>query len=295
MAVVIPGPDALLRALAEAGLAAPPELGPLLSDRLEEARASHPDLALDPFSFMRKLAGPLAEDHDLVAALVQIRIADLYLAHGCALGSPAALAAFEAIFGGEIRALKARLRRGEAEGDDLAQAVRQRLFAPPRPRIGDYAGRGDLRNWLRVALVRMLVDHQRSTRAAREREVLDEASSLTVPTPEDDLELAYLKRRYGDAFRAAFEVAAGELEPETRNLLRRAYADGLTIDELGHLYRVHRATAARRLAQARAELLLGTRRRLSDQLGLDRGELDSIMRLIESTVHVTAERVFATR
>jgi RNA polymerase sigma-70 factor, ECF subfamily len=292
---VTPRSDDLLRAFQAVHPQAPPELGPLLCERLDEAVAAHPGLGVDATGFVGRVAELATGQDDLVESLLHLRVGDLYLAHGCALGLPAALSSFEAIFGGELRAIGARLRRGHAEGDDLVQRVRERLFAPPRPRIADYSGQGDLRHWLRVTLVRMLIDHQRATRGRLERERLEPEAPLAMPAPDDDAEMAYLKRRYGDAFRAAFEEAARCLDVEARNLLRRAYVDGLGIDELGHLYGVHRATAARRLARARAELLSETRRRLMAELGLDRSELDSIMRLIESNVHLTAERIFVSR
>jgi RNA polymerase sigma-70 factor (ECF subfamily) len=78
---------------------------------------------------------------------------------------------------------------------------------------------------------------------------------------------------------------------EDRNVLRYHFAHGLTIDQIGALYHVHRATAARRVAKARDELLAGTRRRLMARLALNRADLDSVMRLIESSIHVSLRRV----
>ena len=58
--------------------------------------------------------------------------------------------------------------------------------------------------------------------------------------------------------------------------------------------RVHRATVARRITRARDALLSGTRRRLMMRLKLDRSELDSVMRMIESNVHVSLQRMLAS-
>ncbi len=80
------------------------------------------------------------------------------------------------------------------------------------------------------------------------------------------------------------------LSPGERNLLRQHFSDGLTVDEIGALHGVHRATAARRVAKARSQLFAGTRRTLMDNLGLNRSELDSVMRMIESNVHVSVQR-----
>jgi RNA polymerase sigma-70 factor (ECF subfamily) len=263
-----------------------------LADRLAEAHGRWPDVRLDDVAFVNHLARHLPAG-DLLSTLSQVRIADLFLACACAGGDVAALQGFEETFSGELRIVKARLRKSAAEADDFAQGCRQRLFAPPRPKIGDYSGQGDLRNWLRVTLVRMLVDHQRSTRQRDAREQLSEPASpaFDVPTSEHDMELDFLKQKYGAEFRAAFEQAAMALSPADRNLLRQHFSDGLTVDDIGALHNVHRATAARRVAKARAQLFDGTRRVLMNNLGLSRSELDSVMRMIESNVHVSVHRI----
>jgi hypothetical protein len=61
-----------------------------------------------------------------------------------------------------------------------------------------------------------------------------------------------------------------------RNLLRQHVLDGLTIDELARLYRAHRATCARWLADARSELALHTRRHLVTA-SLPGDEVDSVL------------------
>lgn len=267
------------------------EVAAFLGERLAEARGAHPDVALSDERFVSHLGRHLAAG-DLVDAIAAVRVGDLWLACACAEGDAGALAAFDATFSGELRIVRARLRKSAAEAEDFVQGCRQRLFAPPRPKIGEYSGQGDLRNWLRVTLVRMLIDHQRSTRQRDAREQLVEpGASQDVPAPSGDVELDFLKRQYGAAFREAFEAAANSLEPGERNLLRQCFADGLSVDELGALYGVHRATAARRVARARARLLDATRAWLMERLGLDRAELDSVMRLIESNVHVSVQRI----
>ena len=61
------------------------------------------------------------------------------------------------------------------------------------------------------------------------------------------------------------------------------------------LLRLHRATAARRLAAARAALVKGTRTAMRARLRVDGAELESILRLIESQVHVSVERLLRDR
>lgn len=63
--------------------------------------------------------------------------------------------------------------------------------------------------------------------------------------PGGDPELSHLKATFAAEFKFALTLAIDELSVRDRNLLRQSVLDGLTIDQLGKLYRVHRATAAR--------------------------------------------------
>jgi RNA polymerase sigma-70 factor (ECF subfamily) len=69
--------------------------------------------------------------------------------------------------------------------------------------------------------------------------------------------------------------------------------DGLNIDEIAALYQVHRATAARWLASARAQLLEKTRRRMSEQLQLKATETHAVFGLIQSQVDVSLSRLLS--
>jgi RNA polymerase sigma-70 factor (ECF subfamily) len=70
-------------------------------------------------------------------------------------------------------------------------------------------------------------------------------------------------------------------------VLRQHYLDGLTMDAVAGLYRVHRITVVRWMNEARAALAKETRRELGARLRVDKRELESILRLIESQIDVT--------
>ena len=273
-----------------AGLPAPDaETWALLESVVAEGAAAHPRVVVPAAAFAAHVVARLPRDLTPVDALAGVRAADLYLACACSLRDPAALAVFEATFGAEFRVVLSRSRGQKVIDEaDFAQLCRERLFAAERPKIADYAGQGDLRNWLRVTLVRVLVDLSR-----KRREVVGsgDEQALKLPAVGSDPELDYLKRLYQAEFKQAFEETAGSLSAEDRNLLRYHYAHGLGIDELGALLHVHRATAARRIAKARSDLLTGTKRRLTERLRLGEGELDSVMRMIESNVQVSLQRI----
>ncbi len=112
-----------------------------------------------------------------------------------------------------------------------------------------------------------------------------------LPEAGVDPEIAYLKEHYRDEFRAAFVFALGTLSERERNVLRQHHIDGLTIDQLGTLYQVHRATAARWVAAARMTLLDQTRGRLVAKLGVAADEVDSIIRLVRSQLDISIHQL----
>jgi RNA polymerase sigma-70 factor (ECF subfamily) len=183
------------------------------------------------------------------------------------------------------------MRLPSATVDEVKQLVRTKLLVSDgarAPRLAEYSARGDLRSWVGVIATRealSLLRRGAKTPLPAEDVLVAAASPMTGP------ELGFLKDHYRDEFRAAFVAALGELEPRERNVLRHHYVHGLTIDEIGTMYGIHRSNAARRIGKAREQLLSATRRRLVLGLKVDRREFDSIMRLIESRIDVSIQRM----
>jgi RNA polymerase sigma-70 factor (ECF subfamily) len=67
--------------------------------------------------------------------------------------------------------------------------------------------------------------------------------------------------------------------------------DGLGIDELGRIYNVHRATAARWLVRIREALFAGTRSALAKHLDLGETEFASLVGVLLSRLDVSVQRV----
>jgi RNA polymerase sigma-70 factor (ECF subfamily) len=269
--------------LASAALAAP------LAEAVAAARASHPGISVPLDGFAAHLLGKLGPGAGAVE-LQALRAADLYLAFACCRGDAAALLAFEGLLAAEVKIVLARGRGPRLDADDFRQACFERLVTGERPKLLDYAGHGDLESFLRVTLLRLAIDLGRKR---TEAPLDDPERPLALPSLARDPELAYLKGRYMAEFQRAFEDAARELSPEERNLLRYHHAEGLSIDQIAGLYRVHRATAARRVVRARDALLGGTRRLLMERLSIRREELESVMRLLESDLHASVQRILA--
>jgi RNA polymerase sigma-70 factor (ECF subfamily) len=216
---------------------------------------------------------------------------ELFLACACARGVPGAIDALERWCGAELAGV---LRKAKATSrDELLQLVRAELFvAPPgQPMpIEDYRGEGSLRGWVRVVAVRELIRAER--KSAREHPAEQQALEAMVQAGGDG-ELRLIQQRYRADFDAALRESAAELSTRERNLLRHVYLDQLGVDQLGALYRVHRATAARWAAGARQRLMDGTRRRLGERLGVSREDLNSLIRAVRSQLQVSLASLLA--
>jgi RNA polymerase sigma-70 factor (ECF subfamily) len=254
----------------------------LLAGCLKEARAAWPTVSLAGPRF----ATHLGERASSEAALAKLHTGDLFLARACLDGQPEALAAFEAAFLAQLEPHLRRYDPSPAFADEVRQILRERFFVWVRntpPRIAGYTGRGSLGAWVRVAAVRVALRLSNQQRAHA-----SEVESLLGPDPEVD----YLRERYQVAFAKALGEALLELDAAERNLLRLHFVEGLTIDGLAPIYRVHRTTAARRLAEAREKLLAATRERLRETLGITGPELDSLIALVRSWIQINLSSLF---
>jgi RNA polymerase sigma-70 factor, ECF subfamily len=276
---------------ARARISDPAALEAGLTRALAEARAAWPAFAPPPEHLLPFLAARLPEDQDPVSALAELVVADLCLACACLRRDPAAMAAFEAAHFNMVEAALARLRAAPSQIDEVKQILREQLFvgtATTAPTLSTYSGSGSLGGWVRVTAVRAALRVlQRDQKGASPDPDMVEA----LPAAGNDPELEHLKVRYRAAFKEAFAAAVKRLTQRERNLLRYHHLEGLSVDEIGVLYSVGRSTAQRWVAKAREALLLDTRRELAERLRLGRGEFESIMRLIQSQLHVSLSAI----
>jgi RNA polymerase sigma-70 factor (ECF subfamily) len=211
--------------------------------------------------------------------------ADVELARACARGDVAAIGRLQAEHGPAVgAALRHHGVPAHVVDEVLAEVWTGLLLgdAARAPRIAGYVGRGSLRAWLRTIAVRTALRHLR----ARGAHAGDDDLLASVADARPDPELALLRARYQPEVRAALAAALARVPRRVRTLLRQHHLDGLSIDRLAPLHRVHRATVARWLAHAHEQLLAdvhtGLRARLGPCLGDD--ELDSLVRLVRSQV-----------
>lgn len=240
------------------------------------AQARWPNVPLSPERF----ASAWIRLTDSTDAPLEQHAADVYLATACLDAMPEALAELRHLVTTQLPALTG-LGLSAADANDV---ISDTLSALIDGKLRRYSGRGPLEAWLRIMLTNRALDRvRRETKAVEFDDVLlGDLSSANAP------ELELLRTQCYGNFSTAFRAAITRLTARQRNLLRQHHLDELTLEELGALYQVHRATAARWLAEARGQLLELTHEELSQRLGLRQNEVESLIRVIGSRLDLSA-------
>jgi RNA polymerase sigma-70 factor (ECF subfamily) len=266
-------------------------LEPQLRTLIDRARAPWPGVALGDEVFLRHVAERMADEEGGLRALDSLHASDLYLACACARGDEQALAAFEARFMSEVPAYVAQAGITAAFVAELQQVLRTRVLVGEGggpPRLASYAGRGPLAGWLRMVALRAAVN-MRASDAARREVSADRLAPARAAAPDPEVEL--LRTRYAEQFTAAFRAAVAALPAREANAIRLHFLDGLTMTEVGALYRVNERTVRRWLAEARRRIVEETRRRLVESAALTSSELTGLVALLSSELDVTLVRL----
>jgi RNA polymerase sigma-70 factor, ECF subfamily len=246
------------------------------------ARDRWPDIAIPEDVFAAHLSEHVPENTTLESALATMDIGDLYLACACARGEPSAIAALEPILASAIDNALRHIRADSDLSNEVRQVLRvQLLVAEPdeRPKIATFAGRSTLDRWLRVAATRVAL---MGLRKDKKRVGWNDGDMLDVPAIAADPEIDYVRRRYGDELRVAFRQALAVLPADQRNLLRQSLLFQMTTAQIGAIHDVHRATAARWIADAREAVVTQVLQLLEPTLRLTRSELESLSRAVRS-------------
>lgn len=258
---------------------------PPLDAAIEEARRAWPGLALSDATFAAHLRAKV----EGASSPAKIRISDLFLACACAQRDPGAIARFEAAYFDEVPRVCARFPSLSVSLDDVRQRLREKLFLTDPPSVAGYGGQGDLRAWFRVAVLHLVLNiTSRESRESPTNECFFDAIVDASPSAE----AAFLRRACRQEFEEAFVAAVAELPSREKSLLRYAFNDKLTIDEVGAIFRVHRGTAARWIQKAQLLLVESTRSALARKLGISEAEADSVVRGALSSLGTTLFRHF---
>ena len=278
---------------------AAPELAPaagrheglesILVDAVARGRAAWPSLAVAPETFVTTLAIAVRGNDDLPDAIAELAVEDLWLAQACATGEPAALDAFEAACTPTLSGALRKMGLAPDVIEEVLQQVRAKLFvaADGQPKIATYSGRAPLTSWVRTIATRVALDRLRRDDSA----FSDDDALASMPDASDTPELAHFREQYRAEFKLAFEAALATLDVRERNVLRHHFVDGLTTEEIGTLYGVHKTTAFRWLESARVVLSKRTRANFCQRVKVVPSELESILRLVQSQIDLSLSRV----
>ena len=253
---------------------------PLDSALLAAERTAWPEIEIDATAFDAFVA---ALDDDPTT----LDLATLYLGFACIHGEPRAVAAFEHRYLALVPDYLARITTDPTLVDDVKQQLRIKLFVAPEPKIARYR-RGSFGAWLRVVACRLAID------LLRERDqplvpITDAALEARVSDPG----LALVKQTYRDQVSSAFAAALSTLSATDRAMLRLCFLDDLGLEEIGRIYQLSKSAVSRRLSRCRAALLADAKRRLREQTDIAETELDSVMRLVTSQLHLSLPRLLA--
>lgn len=266
----------------------------LATNLVARGRERWPDIELRPEAFLEHITDRVDDAENVATALEELHASDLWLALACGLGKKKALAKFDAQLVPAVNEALARMKENVSR-EDVTQLLLEKLLVSrdgAAPKILEYSGRGPLLGWIRIAAVRLAISSTRRGDAAAmapvSREVLARLPGVIDP------ELDHLRERYSNDFKRAFEEALASITVEERNILRMSLVDGLSIDEIGTVFGVHRATAARMLQRARTEVQEKTRAVLRAKLRIGTVELQSIMRFVRSHLDLSIQRLLTT-
>jgi RNA polymerase sigma-70 factor, ECF subfamily len=246
-----------------------------------------PEIVLDREVFARHVTA-------VGAAALEEFGRDLYLAAACSTGEAGALAVFERDCGPAARHAIQAIDRDDAFVAETLQTIRAHLFVGSEPRIRQYMGRGPLAGWVSVAATRAALMLRRSRLRLREDSVDDWTRAMsTLATNDPELEL--LKRQYADAFATALRDAVASIEPRAMRVLRLGFVEHLSIDEIGRVYGVHRATAARWIQRACEDVFERLRGLLAERLALSHTEIERMNALVRSQLEVSLSQLLPPR
>jgi RNA polymerase sigma-70 factor (ECF subfamily) len=251
---------------------------------LEQGRAHWRDVPLEEAALTRYI-----DERQITGPQALERAADIYLAAACVEGAPQAMNAFERTYLPQVENYVRRLALSADQVDEVRQQLRIRFLSGPSPRIAKYNASAPLGAYLRVAAIRIGLDLV----GAAERGGID---------PEDDdlnkefgnqarAEFSVLRHRYLPMFQEALESSLGSLSARDKTLLRLHFVEGMNVDALGTIYRVHRATAARWLVDIRKRVFDGVRAQMAIDLRTSPSEFKSLLNVIRSDLRASLVRL----
>ena len=203
--------------------------------------------------------GALADAATKASFYRSLHLAELALAHGCALGREAAWETFLSRYRSPLAHAAVSITGSATLGHDLAESLYAELYGlrvadgERRSPLASYTGRGSLLGWLRATVVQRWRDHHRRTHRETALDDFDSPAPAPAQIPAP-LPLAQLT--------SAVSLALRSVGAEDRFLLSAYYLDRQTLLQIARTLGVHEATISRRLKR----LAVGLRKQLVENL-----------------------------
>jgi len=266
-------------------------LEPVLRATLQRARQAWPGLAVETKDFVRCLAERLRASEDPAQSLDALHAGDLYLVCACLQGDRAALQTWERSFLASVTGAVAGVDSSPPFVDDVVQQLREKLLIAKGDRpagLASYAGRGPLKNWLKVAALRLAVSLKRGGKPAAD----DRAGALEeLAFPGESADLQYFKARYRPMFEEALKSGLHKLSARDRAVLHMHYVEKLGTERIGEFHGVHSSSVSRWMAGAREQLIAGVREQIGSRLRLPDTEVDGMLKQLRSQVNLSLTRI----
>lgn len=257
-----------------------------LAQLAAQAMARH-GVAVPPSAFVPRWAAALrhAQSSDAEATLTKVVTDDVYLVAGVLAGQADAVEVYRELCGPDVDRVLRRLLP-ESDRVEARQELEARILVGSDargPALAQYRGSGGVRAWTRAVATRAVIDMRR--RDDRRPQVLPWAEDQAEGSDEDGLDPAV--GEHVAAVRDAMQRAFAMLTVRQRNLIRQSVFHRLSIDELAALYGAHRATAARWLQRARAELSQNLENDFAARIGASPSAAASLLRALRSQADVS--------
>lgn len=272
------------------------DLDGLIDAKLDEAAVRWPMLDAERERFLIHWGSTLPPGGDLRVHLSATHVGDLYLAFCCLEGRRDALASLERELLPHLLPSLRKIDPAASFVEDVRQQLLERLLVrrgDEPPRLAAYAGQSTLLHWMRAVALRLALNVRRT--AHRSPEQGADTAELEVAAPVRDPQLEILRSRFGSSFGETLRGAFERLDRRERSLLRLHYLEGLSLAQIGATYQVNKSTVSRWMDDARQTLLETVRTELESRHGIARGEVDSLVRELESQVDVSLASMLRSR
>jgi RNA polymerase sigma-70 factor (ECF subfamily) len=184
---------------------------------------------------------------DVHQLLGSIRVEDLALARGCALGNDHAWEIFLMRFRVKLYDVAGQITREGANSRELADSLYADLYGTASrdgqrvSKLASYTGRGSLEGWLRTVMAQEYINrYRRQRRLVSLEEKEEEGTHFVAPdqAPSADVD---------PRVQSATDAALAAISAEDRFLLASYYLDGRKLAEIARLLHVHESTISRKL------------------------------------------------